>query len=335
MPLPTPTRIRFQAIAEDQPGRKWQALCEQAWPYYRAWFLRQGAVARAGFLECRRALRQHMPELVPTWEQLVELAGGGDIEARFLSLWCPPPYITGCSQAVWLDTAGQQEPMLLRNYDFAPALLEGHWLSTRWSGQRVAAMGDCLWGALDGMNESGLAASLSFGGRTAHGDGFGIPLVLRYVLEIAQDTASAVAILQRVPVHMCYSVTLLDARGEWATVFLNPDRPVEVTRRRAVTNFQHTVEWPEHARATSACERLAALQQQIDAGMPAREAQAALLREPLYQPAWRRGYGTLYTAAYAPQSGRLELSWPGQAWPQTLAAFEEGHREIAYLGQGP
>lgn len=193
----------------------------------------------------------------------------------------PPPYITGCSQAVWLDAVGQQEPMLLRNYDFAPALLEGHWLATRWSGQRVAAMGDCLWGALDGMNESGLAASLSFGGRTAHGDGFGIPLVLRYVLEIARDTASAVAILQRVPVHMCYSVTLLDARGEWATVFLNPDRPVEVTRRRAVTNFQHTVEWPEHARATSACERLAALQQQIDAGTPARDAQAALLREPV------------------------------------------------------
>ena len=35
--------------------------------------------------------------------------------------------------------------------------------------------------------------------RTACGDGFGIPLVLRYVLETAQDTASAIAILQRVP----------------------------------------------------------------------------------------------------------------------------------------
>lgn len=327
-----PTRIRFCAIAEDRPGKKWKALYAQSWPSYRAWFLRQGAVARASFLECRRALRQHMPELVPTWERLVELAGGGDIEARFLSLWCPPPYITGCSQAVWLNAGDQREPLLLRNYDFAPALLEGSWLATRWSGQRVAAMGDCLWGALDGMNESGLAASLSFGGRTVCGDGFGIPLVLRYVLEIASDTASAVAILQRVPVHMCYSVTLLDARGEWATVFLNPDRPVEVTRRRAVTNFQHAVEWPEHERATSACERLAALQRQIDAGVSARDAQAALLREPLYQSAWQRGYGTLYSAAYAPQSGRIELYWPGQTWPQALSTFEEGDREIDYLG---
>ncbi|MBS0291927.1 MAG: hypothetical protein JSS01_05335 [Proteobacteria bacterium] len=324
-----PTRIHFQAIAEDRPGGGWKALHDRSWPSYRAWFLRQGAVARASFLECRRALRQHMPELVPTWEQLVELAGGGDIEARFLSLWCPPPYITGCSQGVWLS--GEHEPMLLRNYDFAPVLLEGSWLATRWSGQRVMAMGDCLWGALDGMNESGLVASLSFGGRTVCGDGFGIPLVLRYVLEVARDTASAVAILQRVPVHMCYSVTLLDRKAEWATVFLNPDRPVEVTQRRAVTNFQHAVEWPEHASATGACERLQALQALIDAGTAPEAGLAALLREPLYQPAWQRGYGTLYTAAYAPQSGRAELAWPGQAWSQTLEAFEAGSRDISYV----
>lgn len=328
-------RIRFQAIAEDQPGDKWRALFEQSWPSYRSWFLRQGAVARAGFLECRRALRQHMPELVPTWERLVELAGGGDVEARFLSLWCPPRYIAGCSQAVWFDAGGQHEPMLLRNYDFAPALLEGNWLSTRWSGQQVVALGDCLWGALDGLNESGLAASLSFGGRTVCGQGFGIPLVLRYVLEIARNTAEAIAILQRVPVHMCYSVTLLDAQAHWATVFLNPDRPVEVTQRQAVTNFQHAVEWPEHAQATGACERLQALQAQLAAGAPAQAAIDALLREPLYQPSWLRGYGTLYTAAYAPRSGSVELFWPGARWPQNLAAFAQGTREIAFPGPEP
>lgn len=161
-----------------------------------------------------------MPELVPVWEQLAELAGGGDVEARFLSLWCPPAYIAGCSQTVWIDPQGRDEPALLRNYDFAPALLEGNWLATRWTGRRVAAMGDCLWGALDGVNEDGLAASLSFGGRTVAGIGFGIPLVLRYVLETARNTAQAIAILQRVPVHMSYSVTLLDKAADWATVFV-------------------------------------------------------------------------------------------------------------------
>ena len=248
--------IRFQTLVEDQPGAKWKALFDRSWPGYRAWFLRGGPAGRPSYLESRRALREHMPELVPAWERVVELAGGGDVEARFLSMWCPPAYIAGCSQAVWIDPAGQPEPVLLRNYDFAPALLEGNWLATRWSGQRVAAMGDCLWGALDGLNESGLAASLSFGGRTLTGTGFGIPLVLRYVLEVAHTTAEAVAILQRVPVHMSYSVTLLDRAADWATVFVSPDRPVEVTRRKAVTNFQREIEWPEHARATHSLERL-------------------------------------------------------------------------------
>ncbi|HEY9065998.1 MAG TPA: C45 family peptidase, partial [Burkholderiaceae bacterium] len=283
----------------------------------------------------RRALREHMPELVPTWEKLVDLAGGGDVEARFLSLWCPPPYIAGCSQGIWIDTSGNEPPALLRNYDFAPLLLEGNWLATRWGGQRVAALGDCAWGVLDGLNESGLAASLSFGGRTTAGSGFGIPLVLRYLLEFARNTAEAVAILQRVPVHMTYSVTLLDASGEWATAFVAPDRPVEVTKRRAVTNFQHQVEWPEHARATRSAERLACLQAKLEADGSLDDAVSALLQPPLFQAAYLRGYGTLYSAVYRPAQRQVELRWPGvEPWRQSVAAFEPGQREITYASSG-
>lgn len=323
--------VTFKTLIEDTPGPQWQALFERLWPAYRSWFLRSGAVGRPSYLESRRALRQHMPELVPTWEKLVELAGGGDVESRFLSLWCPPPYIAGCSQAIWVDPHGVEEPALLRNYDFAPGLLEGNWLATRWSGQRVAAMGDCIWGALDGLNDAGLAASLSFGGRTVSGTGFGIPLVLRYVLEVAQNTAEAIAILQRVPVSMCYSVTLLDAKGEWATVFVAPDRPTEVTRRNVVTNFQHQVDWPEHARATHSVERREALQAQIDSPGTLAEATDALLREPLFQSAYLRGYGTLYGAVYKPRSGSIELLWPGERWAQAVNGFAEGERRITYL----
>lgn len=319
--------VSFRAIAEDIPGDKWRALFEHAWPSYRAWFLRSGVAGRPSYLTCRRALREHMPELVPVWERLVDLAGGGDVEARFLSLWCPPPYIAGCSQGVWIDPAGHGEPMLLRNYDFAPALLEGNWLATRWVGPRVAAMVDCLWGALDGINESGLAVSLSFGGRTVSGVGFGIPLVLRYVLETARTTAEAAAILQRVPVHMSYSVTLLDRHADWATVFVNPDRPTEITRRVAVTNFQHAVEWPEHAHATRSRERLTALQTHCHMSGTAQQAIDALLCEPLYQDAWSRGYGTLYSAAYRPLTLQAELRWPDECWAQSLTAFEEGCRQ--------
>ena len=59
-----------------------------------------------------------MPELMPTFEKLVELAGGSDQAARFLSLYCPTPYFAGCSQAVWT----RDDPLLIRNYDYNPLL---------------------------------------------------------------------------------------------------------------------------------------------------------------------------------------------------------------------
>src|SRR6185503_9961457 len=57
------------------------------WPAYRRWFLRDGEQERSSYAGCLRAVRTHVPELVPAYEGLVELVGGGDLEARFLSLW--------------------------------------------------------------------------------------------------------------------------------------------------------------------------------------------------------------------------------------------------------
>lgn len=322
--------VSFRAIVEDQPGPRWAEAFGRAWPDYRAWYLRGGGARVPSFVECRRALREHMPELVPLWQRLAELAGGGDVEARFLSMWCPPPYIAGCSQTVWVDARGNAEPALLRNYDFAPSLLEGNWLATRWLGRRVAALADCGWGVLDGCNAAGLALSLSFGGRQTAGTGFGIPLVLRYLLETCDTVAAALEVLQRVPVHMSYNVSLLDAQADWATVFVAPDRPTEATRQPAVTNFQHRVEWPQHAKATHAVERLHALEAHVHAGDGVDTLLAALLAPPLYQRAWDRGYGTLYTAVYRPHSGRVELHWPAEGWPQQIGDFREGERHFAF-----
>ncbi len=326
---------RFHTVIEDQPGAVWQAHFKALWPGYRSWFLRSAGVARPGYLESRRALRQHMPELVPTWTRLVDLAGGGDVEARFLSMWCPPAYIGGCSQGVWLPPEGStDEAALIRNYDFAPLLLEASWMATRWSGPRVVAMGDCLWGALDGINEAGLCAALSFGGRQVSGTGFGIPLVLRYALEVAQTTADAVKLLQRVPVSMCYSITLLDAKGDWATVFVSPDRKPEVTRKRAVTNVQHQVEWPAHANATQAVVRAECLNAQLDSGATLADAVQALLQPPLLQTAYLRGHGTLYTAVYQPRRLQVELLWPGHRWLQSVDGFAGGEHLVRYVRAG-
>jgi predicted choloylglycine hydrolase len=322
--------VFFDAICEDQPGPRWQALFQQRWPAYQRWFLRDGNRARPSYLAGRRALREHMPELVPLYERLCDLAGGGDVEARFLAQWCPPSYITGCAQAVWLDPAGLSEPILLRNYDYSPLLLEGSWLATRWLGQRVVAMSDCLWGALDGINESGLAVSLSFGGRTAVGEGFGIPLVLRYLLEVAGSTADAVVILQRLPVHMAYNVSLLDRSGAWATVFLAPDRATEVVLRPAVANHQHAVEWLAHARATQSEEREQALYYAVKKAGRSEEVVRAMLKPPLFQTSYGRGYGTLYTAVYRPLSLGAELVWPDACWPQSCLQFSEGSLSVSF-----
>src|SRR5699024_8794616 len=189
------------------------------WPQYKAWFLSAGQQARPGYVTSSKRLRTSMPELMPIYEQLVELAGGGDIAARFLSFYRPPPYLLGCSQAVWPGA----QPALIRNYDYSPQLFEWTLLHTCWL-RPVIAISDCLWGVLDGMNDAGLAASLAFGGSKATGDGFGVPLVLRYILETCDDVAQACNVLRRVSVHMAYNITLLDRNGAYITVYLSPRR---------------------------------------------------------------------------------------------------------------
>ena len=153
--------MAFTAIDEDQPGPKWRAAYDRHWHAYSRWFLRDGIRARPTYLASLRAIKQHMPELLPAYERITTAAGGGDLEARFLSMWCPPMYVGGCSQAILLG----KEQCLIRNYDYSPKLLEGTWLASRLNGRRVLAMVDCLWGVLDGINQDGLAISLSFGDR--------------------------------------------------------------------------------------------------------------------------------------------------------------------------
>jgi predicted choloylglycine hydrolase len=188
-------------------------------------------------------------------------------------------------------------------------------------------MSDCLWGLLDGMNESGLAVSLAFGGRRATGAGFGVSLVLRYLLETCTTTAQAVRTLERLPVQGAYNLTLLDRSGEAATAYLAADRRPLVAPTRAATNHQRAVEWPEHARATRTLER----ERRLRALLGEREeaAIAAFLAPPLHTTAYADGFGTLYTAVHRPADGAVEYLWPGAAWRQSFAAFEEGTRTIA------
>lgn len=319
--------LTFNAIAESRPGPKWAGLFQRSWPAYRRWWLSQGEGERPTYLACVKAIKRYMPELLPVHETLSELAGGGDHAARFLSLYQPPPYLSGCSQAVWPGA----RPLLVRNYDYRPEAFDAVVLRTQWLEKPVLGMSDCMIGLLDGINGDGLTVSLTFGGRRTVGPGFGIPLVLRYVLETCSSVPEAVQVLQRVPCHMAYNVTLLDRSGAYKTVFVGPDRPAIVTDAPAATNHQQTVEWSEHAVATSSVEREAFLLDRLErqARSP-RSFVAAFGHPPLYSPHFSRGFGTLYTAVYRPSDLSLELRWPGVTWPLSLAGFAHQTRRIEY-----
>jgi predicted choloylglycine hydrolase len=312
-----PGVLEFHAVAEPQPGPRLRARFEATWPAYRAWYLRDGDAARPSYPVVRDALRAHMPELVPAWERIVELAGGGDLAARMLSLYDPPPLVTGCSQAV---VGG----MLVRNYDFDPALLEGVIARTELT-RSVIGMSDCIWGLLDGINDAGLSMSLAFGGRRATGPGFAMPLVVRYLLERCTTTGEAVGVLARLPVQASYNLTILDRAGEAVTAHVASDRPLSVGKALVATNHQHAVEWPEHAAAVRSEERERYMLDLIADGDLAVD---RFLEPPLYSTDYDDGFGTLYTAVHLPAEGAVEYRWPGLSWRQSCDAFEEGIRAV-------
>lgn len=288
-------------------GARLPGLFAHAWPHYREWFLRDGDSARPSYAESTHERRRYMPELATTFHALVEAIGGGDLEARFLSHWCPPPTATACSLAVW----NRSQNVLVRNYDYPPQQCDLTALASQWNGTRVLAMSDCLWGAVDGINEHGLAVAIAFGGRPVVGAGFGIGLVVRYALEFARSTPDALEILSRVPVNMAYNVALLDRSGCGAVVAVSPDRPAVVLPDLVAGNRQGWTEWPEHAAMCATVEREEALAVAFcDPRTTAASLPSEFLRAPIWRDPTMTPWGTVYTAAYDTTLGTLDLLWP-------------------------
>ena len=301
--------LTLRAFEEDELGEHLTAV----WPAFRQWW-RGGANARPTAGQAGAQLDQHMPELVPAWRRLVGILGDDPEAAAALALWNPPPFLTGCSQAAVLPGG----PALVRNYDWDYRLFDAAAARTAFTGRRVLGMLDCLWGLLDGVNDVGLAVSLAFGGRPQAGEGFGIPLVIRYVLETCGSTEEAMRTLRRLPVRMSYNVTAVDRDGRRATAYLAPDRPAQVTSLAVATNHQGQVEWAPYAAAIRTVERQRHLQALLDAGSGAAGVVAACLRPPLYATRFGEGFGTLYTAEYRPAEGVVAYHWPGHVWEHSL-----------------
>lgn len=325
---PTDQHLTLHSYREPTPGPRWQLLFDATWPAYRSWYTAHDLESRPTLRQARVALQEHMPELLPTWQRLVDLTGADPVAARMLTMWRMPAVAGGCSQLVVPGAA----PLLVRNYDYDPRLFEGVVASTNYSGKRrVIGTSDMLWGLVDGTNEDGLAVSLTLGGCPDHGDGFALPIVIRYLLETCPDVPTAAKALRRMPVSQAYNVSLVDTAGRHATVYVAPGEPAEVSNLRAATNHRLTVvEHPQISdplRSTQRQDTLFDLIGQLEDAATASLLVDAFMRQPLRTFAYDRGFGTLYTAVYRPAAGTVTYHWPGKSWTRHFED-DEAHIDV-------
>lgn len=316
-------------IDGDVPSDIWASLFDYFWPSYKVWFLSEGIGARPTYAASRNAIATHMPELVTLYENACEAAGGGDIAARFLSMYCPPAYATGCSQAVFETPTG---PQLIRNYDYHPSLFEGVCLQTHWMGKRVNGVSDGVWGLLDGINEDGLVASLSFGGRRNLGHGFGVPLILRYVLQVCTNVAEATEALQSVPSHMAYNVTLLDRNGNRATVEIAPDGVKVLEGRGFAVNHQSADQsWTTYLETVKSHDRERVISDARSDQYGTQQMIDMFRAPPFFSTLYSRSFGTLYTSLYAPGSGTVQIILPQTRFVYPMDAMPVGNDICGYF----
>lgn len=304
-------RKTFQAmdVGDGSDGRLGDAI-RDLWPHAEA-ALTGEARTPAGAAVARQRFEQHMPELVPALDQLAAQLDRPWGET-FLTLAAVRPFFAGCTQ---IGAAGT----LLRNYDFDPDDVQGVIAHSRFL-RPVIGMLDGGWGLLDGMNDAGLAMSLTFGGRFTHGPGFAIPIVLRYLLETCDTVDEALAKLAVIPISIPQNVTLADARHA-VTVYTGPDIAMTTAPDACATNHQHLPVPDEQEQFTHTQERLSAVRAaQIDV--------AAMLTPPIYQVKYAEGLGTVYTARYRPSDGRITYYWPGESGEQSFDEFAPGARTV-------
>jgi predicted choloylglycine hydrolase len=301
----------FQAIEVGDGGDgRWAAHARGRWPEMEGLLTEDGRTPE-GADRVRALFRAHMPELAPVLDRL---AGQLDRPAAgaFLTHAALRPFSPGCTQI-------GRDGTLLRNYDLRPDQCEGTIVSSHFL-RPVIGMQDMLWGLLDGMNDAGLAISLTWGGRSVYGRGFAILILVRYLLETCETVDEAVERLRRLPVAVPQNLTLVDP-SRAVTVFVGPDIPLTVAPDACAANHQHLPVPDEQERAMGTQERLDAIRA-AGVNVP------AMLKPPLYRPVDEQGSRTLYTAHYRPLEGRVTYYWPGESWPQSFAGFTSGSRTV-------
>src|SRR5690242_4697035 len=167
-------RKTFRAIEVGDGGDgRWAAYARGLWPEMEGLLTEEGRTPE-GADRVGALFRAHMPELVPVLDRLAGQLDRPEAEV-FLTHAALRPFSQACTQI-------GRDGTLLRNYDLRPDQCEGTIASSCYL-RPVIGMQDILWGLLDGMNDAGLAVSLTWGGRSVHGRGFAILILVRYLLE--------------------------------------------------------------------------------------------------------------------------------------------------------
>lgn len=327
------TDLAFEAVDYGKPGSTvWAERAHSLWPSTVQSWADESIRSPEVQSEALRQFAEYLPELVPVLDGLTEVMDEPGA-AAFLTQATFKPFFVSCSQT---GAAGA----LVRNYDFDPALCERTIARTDYL-RPVIGVNEALWGMLDGMNDAGLAVSLTFGGRFVHGPGMCIAIVIRYLLETCDTVDEAWQRLQTIPISTAQNLTLVD-RDQTLSVHVGPDIAPTRAADACVTNHQVEPVTEEYEKDSRTLERLAAVRvataaaasDNVGAGpagdLPVEQLIQAMLRPPLYNFDLTSGLGTLYTAAYRPAEGRVSYIWPkGQRWEQSFAAFTPGTKTVA------
>jgi predicted choloylglycine hydrolase len=254
----------------------------------------------------RRIVGELLPELLPVLDRLVEVVDRPGAATMLSHLALKSPF-AACTQT-------SVDGMLLRNYDFEAALCDRLIVRSNFL-RPVLGMNDVLWGMLDGVNDAGLAVSLTYGGRPDFAPGLSVLLVVRYLLETCDTVAEAWKAIRRLPFATVQNLTLVD-RSEAMSVYVGPGREATPAPEVCVTNHQDRPVPPEQERATATEARQRALRNVEH-----------LLRPPVYVP-FNGTFGTLYTAIYRPAEGRVTYLWPDDRIEQSLTDFTTGAWDV-------
>jgi len=325
-------QLEFRSIEEaSKPKDKWLDLFNTFWPGYNTWLTTNNFQDGVSLKDSKAALLKYMPKMLPTYNRLCKLVGDNELAHKFLTGYQPPAYVAACAQAVTKNDTIQ----LVRNYDYNPDLLEGAFMLTKWNKKKVMGTNDCLIGLVDGVNDDGLAVSLTFGGRKEVGPGFGISFILRYVLEFCKTVDQAVKCLTTIPSHQSYNVIVVDKLGNHKTIMVAPDRKPLVTDNAYSTNHQLKVEWEENAQFNKTIERSNFLKEALEYdGLTNEQLASIFLMSPMYNTKFTQGFGTLYTAVYQPELGVAKLLWKDQKMEQSFDNFNEEKHLIYFQAYG-